>query len=113
MIVLKSIALKDHPILEPGAALVDCRKLKNPHKSPTLAPLTGQHPQIQKWLQRNEPALPAMIQRVKQLAVERRLVVCGCYGGRHRSVTVVELVAEQLRQEGHIVEVKHLALEKT
>jgi len=89
--------------------VMDVRFLPNPHYQPELALLTGkdapvqaflqQHPEVEeaedilrRWLAFAWPHLSRERKRYFTLAV-------GCSGGRHRSVYIVERLAEWLRRQ--------------
>lgn len=98
----------------------DVRGLPNPYWVPELAPLDGRDPAIAKFLER-EPLARAVTQDILGL-LERWLphlqdrayvtVAVGCTGGRHRSVYVVERLAEALRKRPGGVVVKHSELDR-
>jgi len=87
----------------------DARFLKNPHYDPTLRPLTGQDAVVASFVQ-SDPDYPAFIEKMTSLLIlllprfvgegkKYAGVAVGCTGGRHRSVTVVEALAQRLAQE--------------
>ncbi len=94
--------------LPPDADLVfDCRFLPNPHWVEGLRPLTGLDVEVQQYvasfeltdrfleelLPLLELLLPAYLDEGKSLLT----IAFGCTGGRHRSVSMVERVAEWFR----------------
>lgn len=91
---------------------VDARDLPNPHNVRPLRNLTGRDPEVKNWL-REKPQTAAVVEELVAMARQNSLVAIGCYGGRHRSVAVAEMAAEQLRLEGVEVEIEHSALEGT
>jgi UPF0042 nucleotide-binding protein len=99
--------------LPPGipnpVSLVDCRPFKNPHFITQLKPLTGEHPAVQQFC-RNDPMFKRRLQQaVEELGDDTRLAA-GCFGGKHRSVAFVELLAKRLSAAGHTVVVNHREL---
>ncbi len=89
--------------------LFDMRSLPNPYYDTELRPFNGMDKPIQDYLG-NQPAVQEMINDIgnfmgrwlPQMQVESRSYVTigiGCTGGQHRSVYVVEKLAERL--QGH------------
>lgn len=89
--------------------LFDMRSLPNPYYDTELRPFTGRDEPIQDYLGK-QPAVQEMINDIgnfmsrwlPQMQVESRSYVTigiGCTGGQHRSVYVVEKLAERL--QGH------------
>lgn len=94
--------------LPPDADLVfDARFLRNPHYDPILRPRTGLDPAVGAYVAEDpdfklffgklaelvEMLLPRFIQEGKKYTT----VAVGCTGGRHRSVYLIEKLAERLR----------------
>jgi RNase adapter protein RapZ len=93
--------------LPPDADLVfDARFLRNPHYDPILRPRTGLDPEIGAYVAADpdfkiffglvadlvEMLLPRFVQEGKKYTT----VAIGCTGGRHRSVFLIEKLAERL-----------------
>jgi UPF0042 nucleotide-binding protein len=89
----------------PGDAdfVFDVRMLPNPHYEPDLRPLTGQDAEVAQFLER-QPDVEKMLVHIQQfldvwldkLAQDHRsyvTVAIGCTGGQHRSVYLVEQLA--------------------
>lgn len=84
----------------------DARFLKNPHYDPMLQPLTGldenvvrtvqQDADYQPFLQGLMSMLTLLVPRFVAEGKNYATVAIGCTGGQHRSVTVVEDLAERL-----------------
>jgi UPF0042 nucleotide-binding protein len=84
----------------------DARFLRNPHYDPILRPRTGLDPEVGAYVEADpdykaffermsallELVLPRFVQEGKRYAT----IAIGCTGGRHRSVYVVEKLAEHL-----------------
>lgn len=96
----------------PGDAdfVFDARFLPNPHWVPALRPLSGRDPEVRAFLER-EPAVGEYIAHIRTLvdhvlprieADDRAYLTLavGCTGGRHRSVYIIERLAEHLRTQG-------------
>src|SRR5688500_8723024 len=90
--------------------IFDVRFLINPHYVPALKPLTGLSPEVAHYIHRDpltEPFLKKLVDFVDftlpQYAREGKAYLTigiGCTGGRHRSVTIAEVLAASLRAEG-------------
>ena len=98
----------------------DARLLPNPYWRTELRPLTGRDKELQAFLA-GEPATGAYLGEVEQLLQswipgyrnEGRsylTVAIGCTGGQHRSVYLVEQIAERLSQNGYNCIVNHREL---
>jgi RNase adapter protein RapZ len=108
----------------PAAELLfDVRFLPNPHFEPELRPRTGLDPDVSKYVVTHERA-QALVERLRALLAyllplydeegKAYLTVgVGCTGGRHRSVAIVEVLADHLRAAGRIVNVTHRDVEKS
>lgn len=96
----------------PGDAdfVFDARFLPNPHWVPALKPLSGRDAEVVAWL-RQTPAVDSYFDSISHLlddflprfeADDRAYltVAVGCTGGRHRSVYMVERLAEHFRAAG-------------
>lgn len=98
----------------------DVRMLPNPYYEPDLRHFTGKDEVIQTWLEKS----PEVLQMTKQLAqlLQNWLpafannhrsyltVAIGCTGGQHRSVYVVEKLAQQFNKAWNII-VRHRELD--
>lgn len=98
----------------------DVRCLPNPHWSPELRSGTGRDPKVQAWL-RAQPEVMQMRADILQFlqrwmphyAAQNRhylTVGIGCTGGQHRSVFLAEEVAQALRNDFPLVNVRHTEL---
>lgn len=87
----------------------DARFLRNPHYDPALKPLTGLNPQVQAFV-RQDPDYNTFLDQILALlrlvlprfvteGKKHATVAIGCSGGQHRSVTLVEAVADTLASE--------------
>ncbi len=97
--------------------LFDLRFLPNPHFVPDLRPLTGEDARIREYIMAGPDAaeflarllgfLDYLLPRYRREGKSYLTVGFGCTGGRHRSVALALLIAEQLREKGYDVNVKH------
>ncbi len=94
-----------HGVPRDADLLLDVRFLKNPHYVPALKPYTGLDPQVAEFV-RSSPGLEEFMARLEALldfllpayAEEGKagvVIGIGCTGGRHRSVTVAEMLARR------------------
>ena len=98
--------------------VLDVRFLPNPHWEPELRPLTGFDPQVVEYIEREgklqafydhlHPLLDFLIPEYVAEGKAHLGVAIGCTGGRHRSVAIVEALAQRYRgREDVAVEVAH------
>lgn len=95
--------------LPPGADLVfDVRFMENPFYNERLRPLTGSdepvrrfvldHRATREFLEHVVPFLRFAMPRYEEEKKARLGIAFGCTGGRHRSVTIADEVARQVRE---------------
>ncbi len=97
--------------------MFDLRFLPNPHFVPDLRPHTGEDARVRdyvmakpdsgEFLSRLLGFLTYLLPRYKSEGKSYLTIGFGCTGGRHRSVALSLLIAEQLRLQGYEVTVKH------
>lgn len=102
--------------------VMDVRFLRNPHWEPDLKPLTGQDKKVAAYIEEDESLKP-FLENFKNL-MESLLpgynhegksyltLAFGCTGGKHRSVYVVESMAEWLRAQKLGVSTLHRDMER-
>jgi UPF0042 nucleotide-binding protein len=101
--------------------VLDCRFLRNPYWEAELRKLDGRHARIQGFV-REDPLFAAFFEKLGEMLLmllpaykaEGKAYFCvalGCTGGRHRSVTVSELLADYLRENGWPIALRHRELE--
>jgi UPF0042 nucleotide-binding protein len=105
--------------LESDADLVlDVRFLPNPHYEPGLRPLTGHDERVVAYIERDgrlaefyervEPLLDFLLPQYVAEGKAHLTIAVGCTGGRHRSVAIVQHLAERyVPREDVLVEVVH------
>ncbi len=102
--------------------LFDVRFLPNPHFEERLRDRNGRDPEVANYVLKN-PLGTALFERLCDLCKflvplydqEGKAYVTigvGCTGGRHRSVAVVEALAESIRSAGREVNVEHRDMER-
>ena len=89
--------------------VVDCRPMRNPHHVPQLRELTGRDRPVQDYVL-TDPKFKPMFDEAVREADYGNHVAFGCFGGRHRSVAMAELLAQEFTKSGHQVELAHHAL---
>ena len=117
-LLFESFAYRDGIPLDADWVL-DARMLPNPHYDPQLRPFTGRDLQVIEVLGR-DPAVVRWLEDVRGLLArwlpeivrENRssvTVAIGCTGGRHRSVYLVERLADGFRKDWSVL-VRHRGL---
>ncbi|MET8505461.1 RNase adapter RapZ [Streptomyces sp. NPDC004787] len=101
----------------PDPVVVETTTLHNPPDDPavraTLTQLTGLHPDVAAYVLATPGAhdfLDSALAGIEQRAAhgEQHIDVhVHCYGGRHRSVVVAELLSIALHARGHHVDITH------
>jgi UPF0042 nucleotide-binding protein len=93
----------------PTANLVfDVRFLKNPYWIEELKPLTGRDPAVQDYVLQQQVAvdflksivhmLDTLLPKLEEMGISDFSIAFGCTGGQHRSATMVEALASQLKE---------------
>jgi len=106
----------------PGDAdfVFDARSLPNPYWEPGLRPLTGRDVPVSDYLAA-QPAVGTFIEDVSRFidarlpehqAANRRYltIAVGCTGGQHRSVYIIEQLAQRIAAHWPQIAVRHSAL---
>ncbi len=90
--------------------IVDCRAMRNPHFDPELRALTGQSEAVKDFVAA-DPRFNSLFDLALRYADEDNAhIAFGCFGGRHRSVAMVELLAARLQEDGYSVRINHREL---
>jgi UPF0042 nucleotide-binding protein len=102
--------------------VLDCRFLPNPHWIEDLRPHTGLDeqvrdyvlgfPQTREFLRRLDDLLDLLLPAYVEEGKSYLTIALGCTGGRHRSVALVEEVAERLRLRGFAPRVTHRDIDR-
>lgn len=101
----------------------DVRFLPNPHFVPRLRPFSGKDPRVARYI-RSFPQTNEFLRRIESLlsyliphyireGKSYLTVAVGCTGGRHRSVTLAEVIRRAVQKEGYATKVVHRDLDKT
>jgi len=103
--------------------LFDVRFLANPHFVPELKPKTGEDPAVAAYIEKDpetEPFLTRLLEFIEYLLPRYEKesksylsIGVGCTGGRHRSVYVVERLAQALRGKKLGVRIRHRDAERS
>lgn len=100
----------------------DVRFLPNPHFVSRLRPFSGKDPRVARYI-RSFPQTGEFLRRIESLLAyliphyiaegkSYLTVALGCTGGRHRSVTLAEVIRRSLQKKGYSTKVVHRDLEK-
>jgi RNase adapter protein RapZ len=121
VMVFESFGFK-HGIAKDADFVFDARFLPNPHWIAELKPLTGLDEPVQRYLQSQPDVVKYINQLISLLEtwlpqLERNnrsyiTVAIGCTGGQHRSVFMVEQLANHFVVLGKNVQRRHRTLEK-
>lgn len=115
-ITLESFGFK-HGMPLDADFVADMRFVMNPYWVEELRKLTGRDPAVAEYVL-EQPGVREFGDAYTNLiestlsGYQRELkphvtVAVGCTGGRHRSVAMTEYIAESLRANGHVVQVRH------
>lgn len=101
----------------------DCRFLSNPYWDPALRDLDGRDARVRDHVAadtRFEPFYDRVLDLIRLLlpayvdeGKSHFSIAFGCTGGRHRSVTLAETLANALAETGQQVSIRHRELERT
>ena len=101
----------------------DARFLRNPHYDPVLRPRTGRDPEVAAYVEADpdfatffaqiEAMLALLLPRFVQEGKKYVTVAVGCTGGRHRSVRIVEKLAERLGKGNGVLLDRRAGLDST
>jgi UPF0042 nucleotide-binding protein len=103
------------PTLDPGDTLIDVRfyGLPNAYVSGVLRNRPGTDPVIQEAIEESNPYALALRDLVSQWHQTPGILYVACYGGRHRSVAMAELLSKHLKTLGYDCPVQHRDLPRT
>jgi len=121
-VTITSFGFKHGPARD-ADLLFDVRFLPNPHYEPDLRPFTGfdkrivdyvgRDGRLREFYDRLEPLLDWLIPNYVGEGKSHLVLAIGCTGGRHRSVTIVEHLADLLRARPDcFVTVEHRDVER-
>ena len=107
-------------IPEDADMVLDARFLPNPHYVKELRPLSGQDQPVREFLMKSDAFMTflALVENwtlwawpfVQQEGRAYHTIAIGCTGGQHRSVAMVEMLAQHLRREVPKLIVQHREL---
>jgi len=101
----------------------DVRFLPNPHFVPRLRPYSGKDPKVARYI-RSFPQTGQFLRRIENLLAyllphyiregkSYLTIALGCTGGRHRSVTLAEVISRNLKRRGYATKVVHRDMDKS
>lgn len=95
----------------------DVRFLPNPYFVETLRPLTGLAPKVSTYVidsslgaayvERTHAFLTFLLPQFRHEGKRYLTLAFGCTGGQHRSVAIVQALAQRLRADGYTLNVRH------
>lgn len=119
-LLFESFAYK-HGVPTDADFVFDARCLPNPHWNAQLRPLSGRDKPVREWLEAQPDAslyleqlrgfLDAWLPRFRSEGRSYVTICIGCTGGRHRSVHLIERLAEHFRTDYEQVLSYHRELE--
>lgn len=102
--------------------VIDCRFLPNPYWEEGLRPFSGrdaiiqeyvlERDQTQRFLDRLSALLDELLPAYADEGRSYLNIAFGCTGGRHRSVSVAETIAGQLKEQGWMPRVNHRDIDR-
>lgn len=115
-ITLISFGYKYGPI--PQCPIVDCTTFPNPHWDASLRALDGRDERVKDFLRKRSyvagskraGVIDGFVNEKADIAELHKQLAFGCIGGKHRSVAIVEMVAEVLKRRGQEVKIVHSRL---
>jgi UPF0042 nucleotide-binding protein len=121
-VTFESFGFKFGPPRDPDLQL-DVRFLPNPYYDASLRPLTGNDPRIVAYINRHgeldtfygllDPLLDHLLPQYVLEGKAHLRIAIGCTGGRHRSVAIVEHLAERYAESDDLLtEVVHRDVER-
>lgn len=90
----------------PSSAYLDCRGIVNPHRDKSLRQLDGRDIRVQDYVMADDQA-KELLRRATALAPRTGEVTFACFGGKHRSVALAELLRSNLKRLGYESQVIH------
>lgn len=88
----------------------DARNLANPHRLEALRSMDGTDDRIQTWILQQSPDQAQILLDAMMTYGEETHLAVGCFGGKHRSVAVVEMAAARFGHRGVDVQITHREL---
>ena len=100
----------------------DVRFLPNPYYDPEIRPLTGNDQVVRDYVMQNDVSMnflsklhdmiEFLIPHYVKEGKNQLVISVGCTGGKHRSVTIGNMVFDRLKTLGHSVFIEHRDIEK-
>lgn len=116
LLTFESFAFKEG-VPRDADLVFDVRCLPNPHYNPTLRPLTGKDKPVADWLKSFadveqmiddiEAFIRKWLPRYTEDTRSYLTVAIGCTGGKHRSVYIVESLANRFRDQQQLIRHRH------
>jgi UPF0042 nucleotide-binding protein len=100
-----------------ASLIMDVRFLANPYFVPELKALNGKSPNIKNYVLNNDEArrflkkylalLDYLIPLYEKEGKSYLTIAVGCTGGRHRSVSIAEVIFEHIKNPGRQIIITH------
>lgn len=110
MVSLISYGAKHNHELDGVDKVFSCHYINNPYNTKGLQEQNGLDESIQVFVWRDKNAKYMYKEAILAVEEGAGTLAFECFGGRHRSVAMVEIVAEGLRDLGYRVNINHLSL---
>ena len=115
VIIIRTFGYRWRKPSDVADVVVDCRSLRNPYRDKKLRYLDGLHPAVKVDVQKSPGFTDFYYKNLERIQLEMAgrsvldllLVEVGCFGGKHRSVVIGELLARDLKIIYGDVEVEH------
>lgn len=111
MIIIQTFAYRWRKPSDDADVVVDCRVLRNPYRNRRIRYLDGASEDVRQEVMRSPGFFRFFdynLERIDKLAKVKQLILVeiGCFGGKHRSVVVGEMMAATLKQR-YEVDLEH------
>ena len=115
MVEIISYGISHGELATPPTVLIPCHDIPNPHTKHGLRELDGTQKRLQFWVMGWPAARATLAAAEKHLATamhpssnnENITVAFECYGGKHRSASLAEILSQKLTKRGIPTTVTH------
>lgn len=96
--------------VEDAERVFSCHEIRNPFSVKGMRELSGLDSKIQTFIWSDTSSRTIYEEAILSVEEGARKIAFECYGGKHRSVAMAEIVAEGLRDLGYVVTTEHLTI---